>query len=298
MKFELPIISLATFWLVAPASTASVFAGFAMANNKSNGFGNKKKQNSRGEKNQEANLETIQLGPHKSVHIWIPPNELEGSRDETSKFMKNKANLLEAYADFRGTGDVIWPSALHLARLVANCPSFVSGKRVLDLGCGLGLVSLAAILGGPSELTLCDVDKSVLEMAWKSCASAADQITGEENTNNPCSLFKLELDWRNPATWPEKGSVDVVLASDILYDEDATLHVNRLITHLLGDDYLLATSTNGPTGRALIVDPISRSNRDAFAGQALQAGLTAGMAPFPGQENEFVLINVTPRTAF
>ena len=173
---------------------------------------------------------------------------------------------------------------------MANCPSFVNNKRVLDLGCGLGLASLSALLGEPSELTLCDVDKNVLQWAWKSCA--------EENTDNACLLSKSKLDWTNPETWPEKGSVDVMLASDILYDEDAAIHVNRLIAHLLGDDHLLAEGPDDPTGRALIVDPICRLNREVFAAQALKAGLTAEMAPFPGQENDFVLINVAPRAVF
>ena len=45
-----------------------------------------------------------------------------------------------------GAGDVIWPASEAFARLVAHVPSLVKGKRVIDVGCGLGLVSVAAIL--------------------------------------------------------------------------------------------------------------------------------------------------------
>ena len=45
-----------------------------------------------------------------------------------------------------GAGDVIWPASEAFASLVAHVPSLVKGKRVIDVGCGLGLVSAAAIL--------------------------------------------------------------------------------------------------------------------------------------------------------
>src|SRR5215218_11367546 len=40
----------------------------------------------------------------------------------------------------------LWPSAVALARVVARRP--LTGRRVLELGCGLGLPAIAAALGG------------------------------------------------------------------------------------------------------------------------------------------------------
>ena len=40
----------------------------------------------------------------------------------------------------------LWPSALALARVVARRP--LTGRRVIELGCGLGLPALAAALAG------------------------------------------------------------------------------------------------------------------------------------------------------
>lgn len=42
------------------------------------------------------------------------------------------------------------------------------------------------------------------------------------------------LDWdADPSTWPAAHSFDVILASDILYDERHVPAVIRLITHLM-----------------------------------------------------------------
>ena len=42
----------------------------------------------------------------------------------------------------------LWPSAIALAQLVLQQPELVRGKRVCDIGCGLGLAGIAAALAG------------------------------------------------------------------------------------------------------------------------------------------------------
>ncbi len=41
-----------------------------------------------------------------------------------------------------------WPSAIALASIILERPELVAGKRVADLGAGLGLAGLAAALAG------------------------------------------------------------------------------------------------------------------------------------------------------
>jgi len=41
-----------------------------------------------------------------------------------------------------------WPSAIALAQLILQQPELVKGKRVCDIGCGLGLAGIAAALSG------------------------------------------------------------------------------------------------------------------------------------------------------
>merc|ERR1719498_1199726 len=50
----------------------------------------------------------------------------------------------------------VWPSSLALAKLITSAPSIVRGKRVLELGCGLGVIGLAAAHAGASEVLFTD----------------------------------------------------------------------------------------------------------------------------------------------
>lgn len=41
-----------------------------------------------------------------------------------------------------------WPSAVALAKLILQQPSIVAGRRVCEVGAGLGIASIAAVLAG------------------------------------------------------------------------------------------------------------------------------------------------------
>ena len=45
-----------------------------------------------------------------------------------------------------------------LARFLPERPDWVRGKRVLDFGCGSGVVAIAAARAGASEVIACDID--------------------------------------------------------------------------------------------------------------------------------------------
>jgi len=241
-----------------------------------------------------ATLKTVQLGGGNSVDIYVPPNRLEDGIvveggnvkiDDPKQFVE----------DFYGSGDVIWPSSLHLARLVANCPSFVANKRVIDIGCGLGLASAAAHLAKPTSIAVSDLDDGVMDLAMRTLENM--------NKNNNVPLDKCRIDWLKKETWPvaKSGSssciFDVVLASDVLFNKDSIQHFAELVAHCLlmppstsNDDQEDASSSS----RALIVDPANRPHRDLFVKCCQKAGLVAVPTPFPGQEKDFVLINVLP----
>ena len=272
--------------------------GFGQSN-KGNGLNKKGRSNKKKYVLEEelSQIQTIELGPGKSVKILIPPNKLENeiAKKDITKFAstsrKKRSKLLQEFGTYRGSGDVIWPSSLHLSRLIANCPSFVDNRRVIDIGCGLGLASLATLLGNPSRLVLSDVDKHVLDHAMQSCT----QMIQTDNVSNLKEIEQMQIDWFDKSTWPdERGTFDTILASDVLYDEEAAVNLSALIAH-----FLLPSSANTEdgrlvSGRALIVDPSNRLHRDIFQMNAAKNGLHAETVPFPGQEQDFVLINVTP----
>jgi predicted nicotinamide N-methyase len=97
----------------------------------------------------------------------------------------------------------LWPSALALARAVGA--RTLRGARTLELGCGLGLPSLAAAAAG-GRVTATD---------W-----APDSIvmTARNAERNGLTVEALRCSWTEPDLLIERAPWDLVLASDVLYE--------------------------------------------------------------------------------
>jgi predicted nicotinamide N-methyase len=92
----------------------------------------------------------------------------------------------------------LWPSALALARTL---PIDLTGRAVVEVGCGLGLPSLVAAARG-AQVTAID---------W---APAAIELLGENAARNGLTLEAQVADWRMFA-----GSFDLAIAADVLYEQ-------------------------------------------------------------------------------
>jgi predicted nicotinamide N-methyase len=97
----------------------------------------------------------------------------------------------------------LWPSALALARAIGA--RTLRGARTLELGCGLGLPSLAAAAAGGR----------VLATDW-----APDSIvmTARNAERNGLTVEALRCSWTEPGLLIERAPWDLVLASDVLYE--------------------------------------------------------------------------------
>lgn len=96
----------------------------------------------------------------------------------------------------------LWPAGEALARAVLDGPD-LEGLSVLDLGCGLGPVGLAAARKG-GAVTYLDWEPRALEVV---AAAARAQGLPEG--------VRLAGDWRRP---PPFGPFDRILAADVLYE--------------------------------------------------------------------------------
>ena len=105
----------------------------------------------------------VDLGRGKSVVVVLPA--LEGEVDGAALEGMSIEAVVEQYGHLTGAGDVVWPAGLAFSRLLVHCPSFVQGKRVLELGAGLGAVGLAAATAGAASVLLTDYDEDVLDFA-------------------------------------------------------------------------------------------------------------------------------------
>ena len=118
----------------------------------------------------------------------------------------------------------LWPSGVALARVVAE--QDLAGARVLELGAGLGLPSLAAAVRGAQ----------VLATDW---AEEAVALLRENAAANGIALRAERVRWDDPGPLLADAPWDVVLGADLLYeDRNATLLLELLPR--LGGDILLA----------------------------------------------------------
>lgn len=97
-----------------------------------------------------------------------------------------------------------WLGGLALARFVLDRPETVRGRRVLDLGCGSGLVAIAAAKAGAASVLAADVDPY---------AVAATQVNAAQNG---VVVEALHADLTEGPV-PE---VDLILAGDVFYDPE------------------------------------------------------------------------------
>ena len=97
----------------------------------------------------------------------------------------------------------LWPSSLALARALAG--RSLRGARTVELGCGLGLPSIAAALAGAR----------VLATDWSPDAVAALAANAERNG---VALETLVCSWTEPGPLLDRAPWDLVLAADVLYE--------------------------------------------------------------------------------
>ena len=96
----------------------------------------------------------------------------------------------------------LWPAAVALAHYVAQRLD-LAGRRVLELGCGLGLVGVVAALQG-AQVLCTDYEPAALAFAHYNAR------------RNACRQVRFRLvDWRRPAL---HRRYEYILASDVVYE--------------------------------------------------------------------------------
>ena len=123
----------------------------------------------------------------------------------------------------------LWPSALALARAIGA--RSLRGARTVELGCGLGLVSIAAAQAGGR----------VLATDW---SAEAVRFTSENAARNGVRLDTAVIDWSRPQTLVDQGPWELVLGSDVLYERRNVDQMLDLLPRLIDH-----------TGEVWIADP-------------------------------------------
>ena len=106
---------------------------------------------------------------------------------------------------------VMWRSGVALAKELDGAR--VAGKRIVELGCGLGLPSLAAARAGARVLAT-DADPEAVALL-------------EENArDNDIGLEAMAVDWRTADALVARRPFDLILAADVLYERS---HADNLL---------------------------------------------------------------------
>lgn len=129
----------------------------------------------------------------------------------------------------RPHGYLLWEAAIVMAQHLAAAATWVQGKRILELGAGVGLPGLVAqSLGGQVAQT--DLLPGALALAAHNAAQ--NEITGIEHF---CADW---LQWRHNARY------DLILGSEITYEEALHYYIERILHRNLT-----------PHGVVLLTDP-------------------------------------------
>lgn len=155
---------------------------------------------------------------------------------------------------------VVWESALGIAeQLVArDAVSPLAGRRVLDLGCGMGLAgAVAAMLGATT--TLGDIDTAALLFARLNTLPWADRCT------------VTRCDWQADAL---PGAFDLIVGADVLYDVDQWPHIEAFARRRLA-----------PSGALLLGEP-GRPKAELVAGWLAARGWSVSATRTPAGDKE------------
>jgi len=157
--------------------------------------------------------ETVEIGAH--ALSLLRPRQADALIDEEAF---EREEFLPYWAE-------LWNSGLALAAEVAARE--LRGRRVLELGCGLGVPSLTAALGGAE----------ILATDWSPTAIA---LLEENARRNGVRLEVAIVAWAHPDALVARAPWDLVLAADVLYERRNVDELLALLPRLEAREILVA----------------------------------------------------------
>jgi predicted nicotinamide N-methyase len=118
---------------------------------------------------------------------------------------------------------VLWRSGVALARELDGVA--LRGIRVLELGCGLAVPSIAAARAGAAVL------------ATDACGEALELVARNARANG-VRVETATIDWAEPDELVGRAPFDLVLAADVLYERAGVAQLLSLLPRLAPEAWL------------------------------------------------------------
>jgi predicted nicotinamide N-methyase len=170
------------------------------------------------------------------VTVSLPDGELRLLQPQESAELPDDDGV--EWAPLVPYWSVLWRSGVALGRELSG--RRLDGLRIVELGCGMALPSLAASRRGATVLAT-DADQQALE------------LLSANARRNGLDVATAQFDWARPETLPTGAPFDLVLAADVLYERASVAQLLALLPRL--------------APRVLLADP-GRPAADAFLAQA------------------------------
>jgi predicted nicotinamide N-methyase len=175
--------------------------------------------------------------------IALPGGEVELLRPPDAEALLSEEAF--EHEEFLPYWAELWSSAVALAHDLSL--RSLRGKRTIELGCGLGLPSIAAARAGGR----------VLATDWSLDALEATKANAELND---VSIETLKCSWAQPEAIIARAPWQLVLASDVLYERRNVGQLLELLPRLVD-----------ATGLVLLADP-GRAPSEQFLSGAAEGG--------------------------
>jgi len=180
--------------------------------------------------------ETIKIAGHSFILERV--KNLDELVDQITDELFNEDERLPYWAE-------LWPSARALTEFILQSPNIFKKKDVLELGCGLGLTSMALASVVPKSLLVTDYEEEALQ-------TCAQNFVLNKIAVHP--TFK-QLDWRD-ATLDSR--YERIVASDVAYEERFFQPLIDLFSNYLAEN-----------GRVILAEPNRNIARTFFGKLAL-----------------------------
>jgi predicted nicotinamide N-methyase len=156
-----------------------------------------------------------------TLSIELPSGELHLLQPEEAAALPDSGPV--EWAPVAPYWAVLWRSGMALARELDGVA--LRGLRVVELGCGLAVPSLAAARAGATVL------------ATDACAEALT-LVARNATANDVRIETAIVDWTKPDVLLRRAPFDMVLAADVLYERASVAPLLSLLPRLAGQAWL------------------------------------------------------------